>query len=245
MTRIAVALVFFAAVLAVLTFSAQCREQIMGKGEQDGVLEGIGSRVSGRLVPQDGYGGGVQLSQPITGGFLPLLWKRTTCRTCQTGKGGHELSGQLLGYFRPGPVPHTIEHRVRRLSGAVAPASSLPEPSGRLLVLLDLTMVYVDSEFAETQASVTFQESTWRCEAYRTTEVEGIIYEVFGLFQLLYDSSMQRLTESMSYTKEDLLKCAPNALVAEAWYHLTNNGVPWRLWVAKPQYRNDGTSGEY
>ena len=207
------ALLLFGIILAVLTFSAQCQERRE-------------HAISGRATTHNRIGTGSD--------YRVASWRDNRGATRSE-----------LGYLSPSPLPHT-ESQATRLSGSLDHSKGLSESPEwiewrGLVVLPDLSVVMgLDPEFAETQASVTFQESTWRCEAYRITEVQGVTYEVFGLFQLLYDSSMRRLTESMSYMKEDLLKCAPNALVAEAWYHLTNNGVPWRLWVAKPQYRSDG-----
>ena len=100
----------------------------------------------------------------------------------------------------------------------------------------------LDKEFATTMWSVAQQESGWRCDAVNHATINGVTYEVIGMMQLLQDSAMRRLVAEMGYTREDLFRCSPNVLVAAEWKRLTDNGVEWRQWVAKPQYRADGIS---
>ena len=234
MTRIAVCLAFFAAVLAVLTFSAQYRERIMGKGEQDGVHE----RISATLPMQEkGCSRGTQLSQSINGGFLPILWETTNCRTYQTRTGEPKLSEQLLGYLRPGlvwPTPGGVESHVARLSGRdrqtrTLEIDSVEIPWRGLVVLPDFSVVMVDPEFAATMFSVMACESQFRMDAV------GAAGEL-GLLQIhpIHQKRMEDM--GLDFTKENDRVVFANALWQEQG---------WRPWSCQVSYRSDGTSGEW
>lgn len=212
---IAVALALFAAILALLSFNVKVKE---GVTNAEHPVYSLAPTAATRSHPGRPPG---DSSEALLKSAPALAWS--------THKGVKSAAARVTG-------------RVSQTRG-IAGDSEVPWQG--LVILPDLSVVTADLEFAATQASVSLQESTWRCDAYSTTVVEGVTYEVFGLFQLLYDPSMRRLTESMGYAKADLLRCAPNAEVAMVWKNLTDKGAEWRLWVAKPQYRADGTSGDY
>ncbi len=106
-----------------------------------------------------------------------------------------------------------------------------------------LTFVYPDGsraqlhepEFARTHLSVAEGEAGGQCTKTRVTTVDGVDYQVLGMLQLLQDAPMRALEARMGFTQDDMLVCANNALVGEAWWVLTNRD--WHLWVAKPKWR--------
>ena len=75
-------------------------------------------------------------------------------------------AGPQEAVLRSSPALAWPESRVVRLAASDLPKRTLENDSVEIpwegmVVLLDLTVVYVDPEFAVTQASVTSQESTW------------------------------------------------------------------------------------
>lgn len=160
--------------------------------------------------------------------------------------------GPHEGYLYPGPVPSSNKPRDRRLAGRQSQEWGLPEspeiPWGNRAIFPDgQTILLSEPEFAVTFWSVMQQESGFRPEAQNWATVAGVTYEVAGCLQLLLDPGMLALIAEMGYTRQEMYDCPKNVLVAQEYWRrdMERTGRPWRLWVARPQYRADGQSGKW
>lgn len=227
-----------------------------GKGEEDGLANSISNNGNSNLLhsllgTMDTLESGYFRSQPFAGltVYLPLATRRS------------EVLGPVLGdsvmigennVRDCGVLADRLYHHAGRAvlrSYAGHSVGSCEDDDGGwltsnipwegLVILPDLSAVMVDPTFAAEQASITWQESRWDCGALSYVTIGGVTYPQVGLFQLLFDSAIQKRAASLGYGYEDLLRCGPNAEVAESWYLDTQD---WQRWGTKPTWRADGVS---
>ena len=195
-----------AVIFAVLIFSAQCREQIIGEGENDARSQIYTAGASNRGGYDPGYHDRFAHKDAID--FLK--------------------SSPALAWRSPQTVYATLsDSQIRALeidSGEV--------PWEGLNILQDFTALTLDPEFGATFRSV------MECESGGDPLAVGALGER-GVLQL--HPIHRQLVERMGYAWGDMFQLGPNILVAEAIWKESE----WQPWSCKPQWRADGTSGEW